>query len=372
MKKTEPILEENKDRFVLFPIKQNEMWELYKKLANNFWSADKANFKQDIVDYKLLTDQEKEFIRFVITTLQLRFNYDMNKLLMKFLHEVQYPEARCFYGFQVMMTSIHSETYSLLSSTYIGKSAHLGTILNKVLESDAFKNKTVWLNKNFFEETSFSKRLVAYICIQRILYSSLFAGIMIFEGKDAKLKTGADSEPKQEAKEDSKKKPLADATLQVENNAQTKADEKADKKDIKKEEERKIMEVFRMLTDFIYTDEGLFTDFALTIYSQLENKLTVDELKNIITEVVELEKNLMVLFQPYYTAIGIKTERLTGYSQYIADTIMQSLSGKFIYGELSNPINQLKWNRSFIKIDSSKKPEEGKENSKVIGFNADF
>src|ERR1017187_7276870 len=153
MVQDEPILIENKDRFVLFPIKHKEIWELYKKAEHNFWFIDGISLADDIADFNTkLTEQEKRFVRFAIIALQLRFNKHTNKILTRFLREVQYPEARCFYGFQGMTTDVHSETYSMLSGTFLGENAHQSTLFKEIRNSAGFQDKSNWIKKHFQEE----------------------------------------------------------------------------------------------------------------------------------------------------------------------------------------------------------------------------
>lgn len=293
----EPILQENKNRFVLFPIEHKEIWELYKKAEQGFWCIDSISFDDDVSDYKNLTEQERVFIKFIITAFQLRANSDINNLTNNFLGEVQYAEARCFYGCQTTMLNNHSEVYSLLSTTYLDNNYSL---LDKQL--NYFKTKSEWIVKNFVNEPSFSKRLVSYMAIQRIFHSHLFIGIARFKSK-------------------------------------------------------RLMKILYMLIDFIYAEENLFIDFSLTIYCQLKNKLSEKESIQILHEAVEIENELTKNLMPFYDSVGIKESTLIKLSKYHYDTITKSILGQ--PDDQPNPISQLVWKRHFIKIDPDKKQSVG-------------
>ena len=316
MKKLEPILTENKDRFVLFPIKQEEMWKLYKQIENNFWYSDNISFKEDIDDFQnKLNDSEREFVQFAIRTLLLRYNNNQNDAITHFIQEMQYPEARCFLGFQIMMTNIHSETYSVFSETFIGKNTDPDSLLKELSNSGAFVEKSKWIESKFINEPNFSKRLVAYAAMQRIFCASLFPVIVNFK-------------------------------------------------------ERCILNVFTMLTSFMYNDEGLFTDFALSIYSQLTNLLTVEEERKIIDEAIAIEQQLIKSFSHIYLAIGVNPDELNKYLHHLADCIASSLSGQSIYGNEANPYKNIIWQRRFVKIDPNKQLKDIAD--KIFSLEADF
>lgn len=316
MKKVEPILQENKDRFVIFPISQKDMWKLYKQIESKFWFADNSQFEQDIDDFHhKLNDSEREFVGFAISNLLLRFNNDQNQMQTRFMQEMQYPEARCFLGFQMMMTNIHTETYCIFAETFLQQHNVTNPMMIELMNSPVFIAKTNWVKNKFVNEPNFSKRLVVYSAIQRIFCASLFPVILNFK-------------------------------------------------------DRKIMERFTMLTSFIYTDEGLFTDFALSVYYQLTNLVPIDEVKTIITETVELEQQLIKDFSPLYLALGVDPDQLNKYLQYIADCIAQSLCGEFIFENQANPYKDADWIRSFIKIDPRNQVD--KLPDKTFSLEADF
>lgn len=304
MKKRESILEENKDRFVLFPIKQEEIWQLYKQIENNFWFADKISFDQDIDDFQnKLNEEEKVFVQNAICILLLRFNNKQNDAITRFIQEMQYPEARCFLGFQIMMSNIHLETYSVFSETFIGKKINPDSFFTELINSAAQVERLRWIVCKFVNEPDFSKRLVAYTAIQRIFCTSLFPVISSFK-------------------------------------------------------ERGLLSVFTMLTTFIYKDEGLFTDFALSIYSQLTIPLAVAEERKIIDEAVAIEHQLIKSFSNIYASIGVNPEELNKYVLHIADSIAGTLPCHFIYGNQPNPYKNVIWQRSFIKINPNKQPDD--------------
>lgn len=296
MNEPENILRENKDRFVLFPIDNREMWELYKKAETKFWAIDGFSFEKDMKDFEKLSSDEKEFIHFSIIIMQLRFSNDIQGLTTNFLSEVQYPEARCFLGYQNMMSNIHSETYSILAEQFIGKDISKENIFTEIISSDIYKEKNEWIAKNFHNEPSFAKRLVVYSIIQRIFYSSVFAGIS---------KINLDTLP--------------------------------------------------MISYFIYQeDESLFTDFAMTMYSSLKNKLSLKEVYDLVVQAVDIEIKMMNKFTEYYEKIGMEFYKLSDYIKYNANMVMGGLTNGIIYKVKEPQSKYLKWTPSYQWVDPNK------------------
>ena len=141
----EPILRENKDRFVLFPIKHNDIWQFYKQAEASFWTAEEIDLSADLVDWnEKLNDDERHFIKHVLAFFAASDGIVNENLAVNFMNEVQYPEARCFYGFQIMMENIHSETYSLLIDTYIKDTAEKTRLFHAIDTVPAVKRKAEW------------------------------------------------------------------------------------------------------------------------------------------------------------------------------------------------------------------------------------
>src|SRR6187402_1630620 len=174
---TEPILVENKDRFVLFPIKYKDIWKFYKKAEASFWTAEEIDLAQDLVDWnEKLTDDERFFIKHVLAFFAASDGIVNENLAENFLSEVQYTEAKFFYGFQIMMENIHSETYSLLIDTYVKDETEKSDLFNALDVFPAIKKKADWALK-WIESDSFAERLIAFAAVEGIFFSGAFCSI---------------------------------------------------------------------------------------------------------------------------------------------------------------------------------------------------
>src|SRR3982750_3860706 len=174
---TEPILVENKDRFVLFPIKYKDIWEFYKKSEASFWTAEEIDLSQDLADWNnKLNDNERHFVKHVLAFFAASDGIVNENLAINFLNEVQYPEARCFYGFQIMMENIHSETYSLLIDTYIKDPAEKDKLLNAIDTIPCVQKKAEWALR-WIDNGSFAERLIAFAVVEGIFFSGSFCSI---------------------------------------------------------------------------------------------------------------------------------------------------------------------------------------------------
>ena len=174
--KTELLLKENPNRFVLFPIKYDKIWDLYKKQQKCYWQAEELKLNDDMNDWNLkLNDDEKYFIKNVLAFFAGSDGIVLENLGTRFLTEVQLPEARCFYGFQLMMENIHSEVYSLLIDTYIKDKTEKNRLLNAIEEIDCIKKKANWALKWINDENStFALRLIAFAVVEGIFFSGSF------------------------------------------------------------------------------------------------------------------------------------------------------------------------------------------------------
>ena len=174
---TEPILQENKDRFVLFPIKHNDIWAMYKKAEASFWTAEEIDLSSDVQDWEnKLNDDEKHFIKHVLAFFAASDGIVNENLAINFLNEAQYPEARCFYGFQIMMENIHSETYSLLIDTYIKDPAEKDKLFHATETLECIGKKADWALK-WIEKGGFAERLIAFAAVEGIFFSGSFCSI---------------------------------------------------------------------------------------------------------------------------------------------------------------------------------------------------
>ena len=173
----EHILQENKDRFVMFPLNYHDIWQMYKTAEHSFWTAEEIDLGQDLTDWEeKLNEDEKHFIKMVLAFFAASDGIVNENLAINFLNEVQYPEAKCFYGYQVMMENIHSEVYSLLIDTYIKDSDEKDRLFHAVEHFDSIKEKADWALK-WINSESFAERLIAFAAVEGIFFSGSFCSI---------------------------------------------------------------------------------------------------------------------------------------------------------------------------------------------------
>lgn len=278
----EPILVENTDRFVLFPIKHNDIWSFYKKAEASFWTAEEIDLSQDTVDWEnKLNNDERHFIKHVLAFFAASDGIVNENLAINFLNEVQYPEARCFYGFQVMMENIHSETYSLLIDTYIKDTAEKNHLFKAIDTLPCVKKKAEWAVR-WINKGSFAERLVAFAAVEGIFFSGSFCSIFWLK-------------------------------------------------------KRGLMPGLSFSNELISRDEGLHCDFACLLYSQLVNKLSEESVKEIIANAVEYEKEFVSDALPV-KLIGMNAELMCQYIEFCADRLLLSLGVGKIYNA-KNPFD---------------------------------
>lgn len=278
----EPILVENTDRFVLFPIKHNDIWSFYKKAEASFWTAEEIDLSQDTVDWEnKLNDDERHFIKHVLAFFAASDGIVNENLAINFLNEVQYPEARCFYGFQVMMENIHSETYSLLIDTYIKDTAEKNHLFKAIDTLPCVKKKAEWAVR-WINKGSFAERLVAFAAVEGIFFSGSFCSIFWLK-------------------------------------------------------KRGLMPGLSFSNELISRDEGLHCDFACLLYSQLVNKLPEQSVKEIIANAVEYEKEFVSDALPV-KLIGMNAELMCQYIEFCADRLLIALGVSKIYNA-KNPFD---------------------------------
>src|SRR5688572_6677869 len=241
---TEPILVENKDRFVLFPIKYKDIWEFYKKAEASFWTAEEIDLASDLQDWnQKLNDNEKHFIKHVLAFFAASDGIFNENLAINFLNEVQYPEARFFYGFQVMMENIHSETYSLLIDTYIKDPAEKDKLLHAVETVPCVGKKADWA-LTWINNGTFAERLIAFAAVEGIFFSGSFCSIFWLK-------------------------------------------------------KRGLMPGLSFSNELISRDEGLHCDFACMLYADyVQEKLDPLELQAIIADAVTIEKEFVTSALP--------------------------------------------------------------------------
>ena len=277
----EPILKENPNRFVLFPIQHDEIWKMYKQAEASFWTTEEIDLASDLNDWEnKLTDNERYFIKNVLAFFAASDGIVNENLVLNFMREVQIPEARCFYGFQVAIENIHAETYSLLIDTYIKDAQERQHLFNAINTIPAVQKKAQWALKWIEESPSFAHRLIAFAAVEGIFFSGSFCSIFWLK-------------------------------------------------------KRGLMSGLSFSNELISRDEGLHCDFACLLYLMLQNKLQQSEVQKIIREAVELEKEFVTNSLPV-SLIGMNAELMSQYIEFVADRLLLSLGCGKIYGT-TNP-----------------------------------
>jgi ribonucleoside-diphosphate reductase beta chain len=278
----EPILTENKNRFVLFPIQHADIWQMYKQAEASFWTAEEIDLSQDQKDWENLNDGERHFISHVLAFFAASDGIVNENLAVNFMQEVQSPEARCFYGFQVMMENIHSETYSLLIDTYIKDGAEKHRLLNALETVPAVSKKGDWAIK-WINSDNFAERLIAFAAVEGIFFSGSFCSIFWLK-------------------------------------------------------KRGLMPGLTFSNELISRDEGLHCDFACLLYNNhLVNKLPQDRVRAIICDAVEIEKEFVTDALPV-NLIGMNAKSMAQYIEFVADRLLVSLGLPKFYNA-TNPFD---------------------------------
>ncbi len=279
----EPILQESKDRFVLFPIQHDDIWDMYKKQEASIWTAEEIDLSGDILDWEnKLNDNERHFIKHVLAFFAASDGIVNENLAENFLAEVQYTEAKFFYGFQVMMENIHSETYSLLIDTLIKDKAEREYLFNAIDTIDCVKKKAEWALR-WIDNGSFAERLVAFAAVEGIFFSGSFCSIFWLK-------------------------------------------------------KRGLMPGLAFSNELISRDEGLHCDFACLLYTQhLKNQLDKEVVKGIILDAVSIEKEFVTDALPV-KLIGMNADLMCQYIEFVADRLLVELGCEKVF-EATNPFN---------------------------------
>lgn len=277
----ELLLKDNKDRFVLLPIKYPKIWEQYKKHEASFWTAEEIDLSSDLKDWAGLNDGERHFISHILAFFAASDGIVNENLAVNFMREVQLPEARCFYGFQIMMENIHSETYALLIDTYIKDPIEKDKLFHAIDTVPAVKKKAEWALR-WINNGTFAERLVAFAAVEGIFFSGSFCSIFWLK-------------------------------------------------------KRGLMPGLTFSNELISRDEGLHCEFACLLYDMLENKLTKDQVVNIIRDAVEIEKEFITEALPV-ALIGMNAKLMQQYIEFVADRWLVELGCDKIYNA-SNPFD---------------------------------
>ena len=278
----EPILQENKNRFVLFPIQHADIWEYYKKAEASFWTAEEIDLSQDLTDWRNLNDGERHFISHVLAFFAASDGIVNENLAEHFVAEVQYTEAKFFYGFQIAMENIHSETYSLLIDTYIKDGVERDRLLNAIEQIDCVKKKADWALR-WIENGNFQERLIAFAAVEGIFFSGSFCSIFWLK-------------------------------------------------------KRGLMPGLTFSNELISRDEGLHCDFACHLYTRhVVNQLPKDTVREIIVDAVTIEKEFVTDALPV-RLIGMNADLMCQYIEFVADRLLVELGCEKVWNS-SNPFD---------------------------------
>ncbi len=279
----EPILKENKDRFVIFPIQHHDLWEWYKKSEASMWTAEEIDLHQDLTDWTTkLNDDERYFIKHVLAFFAASDGIVNENLAENFVNEVQYSEAKFFYGFQIMMENIHSETYSLLIDTYVKDEKEKNQLFNAIETFPAIKKKADWALK-WIESPSFAERLIAFAAVEGIFFSGSFCSIFWLK-------------------------------------------------------KRGLMPGLTFSNELISRDEGMHCDFAVHLHeNHLIHKVPKERIKDIIIDALNIEREFITESLPV-SLIGMNANLMSQYLEFVTDGLLVDLGCEKVYNT-ANPFD---------------------------------
>ncbi len=281
MEQDELLLRENKDRFVILPINYPRIWEMYKKHEASFWTAEEIDLSGDLKDWNSLNDGERHFISHVLAFFAASDGIVNENLAVNFMSETQLPEARCFYGFQIMMENIHAETYALLIDSYIKDPREKDRLFHAIETVPAVKKKAEWALR-WIQNGSFAERLVAFAAVEGIFFSGSFCSVFWLK-------------------------------------------------------KRGLMPGLTFSNELISRDEGLHCEFACLLYGMLTHKLSHEAVRAIIGEAVEIEKEFISDALPV-RLIGMNADLMKQYIEFVADRWMSELGYPKIFNS-TNPFD---------------------------------
>ena len=277
------ILQEDTNRYVMFPIQDQEIWQMYKKQIDCFWRAEEIDLSKDVVQWEQLDEKEKYFISMILAFFAASDGIVLENLAARFMGEVQLSEARAFYGFQIAMENIHSETYSLLIDTYIKDREEKQTLFKAIDNFPCIKKKADWAIKCINDKrSSFARRLIAFACIEGIFFSGAFCSIFWLK-------------------------------------------------------KRGIMPGLTFSNELISRDEALHTEFAILLYNKLSKKVSKSRINEILKEAVEIEKEFICDALPC-RLIGMNSDLMCQYIEFVADRLSVQLGNDKIYNA-KNPFD---------------------------------
>ena len=318
----EPLLKPDDNRYVMFPIKYDDIWKMYKKSVDSFWVPQEVDLSKDITDWISLSSDERNFIKMVLAFFAASDGLVLENLASRFMTDIQVAEARAFYGFQIAIENIHSEMYSILIDTYIKDSEEKHMLFNAIQNYPCITKKADWAKKWISDKrSSFATRLVAFAVIEGIFFSSSFSAIYW----------------------------------------------------IKK---RGLMPGLTFSNELISRDEALHTEFAILLYSKIEKKLSKKNIYDIIKDAVEIEKEFIIEAIPC-RMIGMNSKLMAQYIEFVADRLCLQLGYDKIYNS-SNPFDfmeliSVETKVNFFERTNSEYALANKTvDTDVFSFNADF
>jgi len=318
----EPILRDSAGRYTLFPIQYDDVYQMYKRQVDSFWRPEEVDLSRDLNDWAKLTEDERHFISMTLAFFAGSDGIVMENISLRFLNDVKVAEVRAFYSFQSAMESIHSEMYSILIETYISNTEEKNKLFKAIDNFPCISTKAKWAEKWIGDEdASFASRLVAFACVEGIFFSSSFASIYW----------------------------------------------------IKK---RGLMPGLTLSNEFISRDEALHTEFAILVYSKLNNKVDKDRVYEIIKDATEIEKSFITDSLPC-RLIGMNAKLMTQYVEFVADRLSVQLGYDKIYNS-HNPFDFMELisvetkTNFFERTNSEYALSNCKKDDAIFEFNADF
>ena len=279
----DPLLIDDVNRYVMFPIQDNDIWSMYKKQVNCFWRAEEIDLSKDLEGWKCLTDEEQYFIKMIIAFFAGSDGIVLENLAIRFMSDIKLSEARAFYGFQIAMENIHSELYSLLIDTYIKNDSEKTRLFEAIDNFPCIKKKADWAIKWINDKrSSFATRLIAFACVEGIFFSGAFCSIYWLK-------------------------------------------------------KRGLMPGLTFSNELISRDEALHTEFAVLLYNKLQKKLKKQKIEMIIKEAVEIEKEFICDALPC-RLIGMNSRLMSQYIEFVADRLCVQLGINKIYNS-PNPFD---------------------------------
>lgn len=282
----EPILMEQNQRFCMFPIRYQQLWEMYKKSQASFWTAEEVDLSLDVQQWQNLTESEKRFISHILAFFAASDGIVLENLAARFLNDIQIPEARAFYGFQIAMENVHSEMYSLLLETFIKDPKEKYKLFNAIENIPCIARKANWALNWIKSSNSFAERLVAFACVEGIFFSGSFCSIFWLK-------------------------------------------------------KRGLMPGLTFSNELISRDEGLHCDFACLLYSLLRKKLPWEKVDEIVHEAVEIETEFVCESLPC-ALIGMNATLMSQYIKFVADRLLVALGCQKKYN-VENPFDWMEF-----------------------------